>query len=53
MDSYILKGGEFYIYIYQKTMSILNVCVYKKIMKKKYSTIDVEMYEIVKIQMHF
>jgi len=29
------------------------MCVYKKIMKKKYSTIDVEMYEIVKIQMHF
>jgi len=55
---YILKGGKIlYTHTPKKIMSILNMFIYKKIYEKKKKKLQdiilVQMYEIVKIQMHF
>jgi len=50
------KGGEIYIYIY-KIMLTLNMFIYKSFYEKKekefQDIIVVQMYEIMKIQIHF
>jgi len=52
----ILKGGEILYTYYQKTMSISNMFIYKLLYEKKkkkfQDIIVVQMYEIMKIQMH-
>jgi len=54
-SSYFKKVGKYYIYT-KKTMLILNMFIYKLFYVKKMNLQDiivVQMYEIMKIQIHF